>query len=441
MSDGGRVYRRGRTWWVDFSARGRRYRESSGSTKKTVAKALLKKRLGEIGNGTHAPDAETVTFEDLAELIETDYRVQGNRSTNRMLAAMEHVRGYFGQDRALDITAARLAAYVSARQEEGAAASTIQKELAALKRAFNLAIRHGILPRRPAFPKIRIDNVREVCPTASDVAAIVSEITEPLKPVVRFAALTGWRKGEILGLRWRDVDFESETIRLEGGRSKNREARTFPFGTYPPLAELLREQRAHTDRVERERGRIVGHVFHRDGDAIRSMRTAWAGATDRAGVADYNFHDLRRHAVVKHGAGGGPAIGRDPTLGAQNRVSLPPIRDRRPRRHAGGSGEARGAPRVGAEGARRDPARSESRHNHGTIGGHRGVKGEGTERGAMRRIARNRAGYRKCRGWESNPHGAGAPSDFKSDASAIPPPRRRPSVAPGGPSRHGPAPR
>lgn len=307
MSDGtGSVYKRGNVWWIYYGHRGKRHRESSGSHKKTVANALLKKRMAEIGSGKHAPDAELVTFEDLHGLIQTDYRVQGNRSTDRMLQAMAHVRRYFGEDRALDITPSRLAAYVAARQDEGATASTIQKEMAALKRAFNLAVKQEVLPRRPAFPKIRVDNVREMVPTAGDVDAIVSEITDPLKPVVRFAALTGWRKGEILGLRWRDVDFEAETIRLEGGRSKNREARTFPFGTYAPLAELLRGQRAHTDRVERKRGRIVPHVFHREGDPILDMRGAWQGATKRAGLTGYNFHDLRRHAVVNMERAGVP---------------------------------------------------------------------------------------------------------------------------------------
>ena len=300
MSDGtGRIYKRGRTWWVDYSVGGKRHRASSKSHRKADARKLLRERLAAIAEGKHAPDAERVTFPELAQLIETDYRVQGNRSTDRMLQAMKHVRRYFGDDRALAITTARLAAYVAARQEEGAATSTIQKEMAALKRAFNLAMRHGLLPRRPAFPRLRIDNVRDALPTSADVEAIISEITEPLKPVVRFAALTGWRKGEILGLLWRDVDFEAETIRLEHGRSKNREARTFPFGTYPQLAALLHEQRDRTDAVERKRRRIVTHVFHRDGDPIQDMRGAWEGATSRAKRAWLNFHDLRRYAVVQ----------------------------------------------------------------------------------------------------------------------------------------------
>lgn len=50
--------------------------------------------------------------------------------------------------------------------------------------------------------------------------------------------------------------------------------------------------------MERERGRIVPWVFHRDGDEIKSFRKAWNGACERAGHAGAWFHDLRRTAVV-----------------------------------------------------------------------------------------------------------------------------------------------
>lgn len=69
----------------------------------------------------------------------------------------------------------------------------------------------------------------------ADVEAICEEITDRVEPVVRFAALTGWRKGEILDLEWRQVDFEAGTVHLDPGTTKNSEGRTFPFSTLPPL--------------------------------------------------------------------------------------------------------------------------------------------------------------------------------------------------------------
>lgn len=63
----GRVYQRGNVWWIDYGFRGDRHRESSGSTKKKDAVALLRKRMAEMGKGKLVgPSEESVTFKDLA---------------------------------------------------------------------------------------------------------------------------------------------------------------------------------------------------------------------------------------------------------------------------------------------------------------------------------------------------------------------------------------
>ena len=55
------------TWWVQYSVRGKRYRESSGSLNRADAVKLLKKRLGAAADGRPVgPDIERTTFEDLA---------------------------------------------------------------------------------------------------------------------------------------------------------------------------------------------------------------------------------------------------------------------------------------------------------------------------------------------------------------------------------------
>lgn len=96
---------------------------------------------------------------------------------------------------------------------------------------------------------------------------------------------------------WRQVDFEAQEVRLEPGTTKNKEGRTFPFSAFPKLAKLLREQRECTNAVEQRTGSIVPHVFHRDGEPIKSMTGGWNGAAERAGLEGAIFHDLRRTGV------------------------------------------------------------------------------------------------------------------------------------------------
>lgn len=298
MGDGtGSIYKRGNVWWIDYSFRGERHRESSGSTKKKDAKKLLQKRMKQMAEGGPKVDEEKVTFEDLAKMVEDDYMTQGHSSLPNLRTALKHLKKRFGGWRAVDIRTDHLRAYVREKQEEGYANGTIRRHLASLKRAFNLAVQAGRLTQALHFPSVQVDNVRKNFLTMGDVDAICGELNDHLAPTVRFAALTGWRKSEVLGLRWLNVDFDAGTLRLEPGTTKNREGRTFPFSALPPLEDLLQHQRERTDAVEKETGQIVTHVFHRDGEPIRAMRKAWNKAAKRAGLEGAWFHDLRRTAV------------------------------------------------------------------------------------------------------------------------------------------------
>ncbi len=65
----------------------------------------------------------------------------------------------------------------------------------------------------------------------------------------------------------------------------------------PDLASLIERQRERTSAVEQARGIIVRHVFHRDGDPVRSFRRSWATACKAAGVPNRIVHDFRRTAA------------------------------------------------------------------------------------------------------------------------------------------------
>ncbi len=286
-------------WWVQYSWRGKVYRESSRSTNQNDAVRLLRSRLGEIGRGkVIGPRAERVTFKDLATLLTDDYRLNGRRSLDRVEDALNRLREYFGNEcRALDLTPDRVGAYIRARQAKDAANATIRCELAALKRAFTLAVKAEWLSHRPYIPTIAVQNTRTGFFEEPEFRAVLDELTEHLRPVVEFASLTGWRLREYQGLRWSQVDFVGQVVRLEPGTTKNAEGREFPFGSYPPLRDLLYRQRERTTALERGTGQSIPWVFHRDAAPVRDFRKAWIGACKRAGVPGRLRHDFRRTAV------------------------------------------------------------------------------------------------------------------------------------------------
>ena len=304
----GRIYQRGvkggdpwvpgRPFWIDYSFRGTRHREPVGSPKISDARKLLRKRMAEMGRGkVIGPDEERLTFEDLAKMIRDDYAVNGRKSTRRLGTSLTHLAAAFGLNRAIDITTDRVRAYIANRQAEGASSSSIQKELGVLKRAINLAVQVERLTRRPYIPGIAVSNTREGFAEAAELEKVIEQLPAPLRPAVRFAYLTGWRKSEVLNLQWSAVDWTAGVVRLAPGSTKNDEGREFPFKALPPLEALLKAQREQTRELERKSGTMIPHVFHRDGNLIASMDGAWRGACERAGLAGLLFHDLRRSAV------------------------------------------------------------------------------------------------------------------------------------------------
>jgi integrase len=310
----GGIYLRGGQWWVRYSCRGRKVRESAKSGNRADAVRLLKKRLGEIGRGRLVgPDPEKVTLKTLKTGLLDDYSINGRKSTERATSAIGHVVDYFGENcRALDVTADQINAYVKHRREKKAAAATIKNELAIFRRALNLAVRAELLPHRPAFPVIKVSNARQGFFEEPEFRTVLAHLSGEVGAVAEFMYLTGWRKGEVLSLQWRQVDFTAGVVRLEPGTTKNDEGRTFPFKAFPALEALLKARKTQTEAVEQDQGAIVPWVFHRDGKPVRDFRGVWDSACIKAGLAKHIKdaegqvvkvtvtripHDFRRTAV------------------------------------------------------------------------------------------------------------------------------------------------
>jgi len=206
-----------------------------------------------------------------------------------------HLRAVFGDARAQALDTARVRVYSARRQAAGASNATVNRELAALKRAFTLAVQGRKILTRPYIPMLAESNARQGFFERAQLEAVQRHLPEAIRSVALFAYLTGWRVSEVVGLEWRQVDFPAATVRLEPGTTKNGAGRMFPFT--PELRALLEAQRAATSAVQTRTGRIIPHVFHRDGAPIKSFRGAWQTACAAAGVPGHLFHDFRRTAV------------------------------------------------------------------------------------------------------------------------------------------------
>jgi integrase len=166
---------------------------------------------------------------------------------------------------------------------------------------FTLAVQAGKLLHRPHVPMLREQNVRTGFFEREQFETVRAHLPAHLQPLVTVAYLTGWRVlSELVPLRVSQVDLKAGTLRLDPGTTKNDEARSFYFSAVTELRDTLRAQVANAERLSRERGRIVAHVFHEaDGAPVNVKRfyRAWKAACAAAGYPSRIPHDFRRSAV------------------------------------------------------------------------------------------------------------------------------------------------
>ena len=118
--------------------------------------------------------------------------------------------------------------------------------------------------------------------------AVRAHLPAPWQDILDLAYYSGWRKNEILGLTWEEIDEAGGVIRLSSARSKTLVGRILPISQ--PIPEALARRRARRDPDS-------PLVFHRDGIPVRRWRTAWRTACQAAGVPTRFLHDCRRTAA------------------------------------------------------------------------------------------------------------------------------------------------
>ena len=230
------------------------------------------------------------TLGDLIDAYLQDYHVRQFRSHSTARGRTAHLVAFFGRDaRAATLTTYQIRQYQLTRRAAGAATGTINRETSALHRMGTLAVHWGWLDTVPGFP----DRLRENPPRQGffehpEYLAVRAHLPAPWQDILDLAYYSGWRKNEILGLTWDEIDEAGGVIRLSPGRSKTLVGRILPISQ--PIAEALARRRARRDPDS-------PLVFHRDDIPVRRWRTAWRTACQAAGVPTRFLHDCRRTAA------------------------------------------------------------------------------------------------------------------------------------------------
>jgi integrase len=291
----GHIYKRGNMYWIKYYRNGKPYRETTKGKNKAYAARLLKKREGEIADGK-LPGVyfDKVRFDELVDAVTNDY-VINNRNVKTIRKRFKHLKVEFSNMRMVDITSPIIGKYIEKRLKQKASNATINRELSALKRTFNLgAEQTPPLVDKANIPKIKLleeNNTREGFFEHDEFLAVRDALLPHLQGLASFAYKTGWRVSEITTLTWDRVDLGQGTVWLAAKNSKNKKAREIYLDD--ELKQILGEQWRKSAKSE------LPYVFLNihGTDRVKAFYKSWDNACVKAKVGKRYFHDFRRTAV------------------------------------------------------------------------------------------------------------------------------------------------
>lgn len=275
------------------------------------------------GNATERLAGRSKTFRQVAEaMMEASVHLKQKTLDGYKNALRVHINPEFGNRRIASLTAEDLEKWIAHLRAKPKANSEPRSETSVLgsykvvRKVFTYAYAHRLIPFNPciAVAKPKADTAEARFLTVDEVMRLSSELAAqpPYDLLVRFAALTGLRIGEVAALRLRDIDLrrgEVHVLRNKTHTSKGyavdtpktaRSVRDVPILDERLARDLGEHLRAHTHRHDLEPGlwpgKVPGHnrlSYEYDFDPKGFYRYAFKPATVRAGLAGLHFHELR----------------------------------------------------------------------------------------------------------------------------------------------------
>ena len=303
------VFRRGIIWWYEFSFAGRRVRESSKSTSKTLAKNAEQKRKRELEEGfnnfTDSRRERIRTIDDLADDYLSAYKLRHPQSAVFAEYALNHVKRLLGNRMFVDCNEAAVASYQNHRLQEGAAPKSINEEVGFLLRLMGepgdlLRIR---LRKRKVL-KLKVGRSIAKAYTDQEKERMMTEARKArsphIYPAIMLALNAGIRDAELKQLTWAQVDLKKGYLTVGRSKTEAGEGRTIPLNT--TLAQTMADY-AEWYREKFGAVRSEWYIFPfgkpTPSDPTRpvtTLKTAWNNVRKNAKVHG-RWHD-NRHTLI-----------------------------------------------------------------------------------------------------------------------------------------------
>lgn len=306
-------YPNSKVWWYDFQFNGRRYRESTKTHSRTLARDAERARRRQLEEGFNSlsPRVTPISFTQAAEeYLSTKALTLQPRSHDIERRGVAHLKSMFGNKLLNDITAADIRKYQIDTEKNGSAPKSINLYISTLR---------GILRQKKLWADIQ-PNVR-MLKVPDDIGRALSieeeqrlldecrkSLSRTLYVVVVMALCTGMRFSEIRLLRWKQIDFAHRILTVGKSKTRHGEGRRIPIndrllGVLEGWKALFpNHTRDHfvfpTERVKIMKNTLLPEYCGTNPEKpYRNWKTAWWSALKRSGI-EMRFHDLRHTAAT-----------------------------------------------------------------------------------------------------------------------------------------------
>lgn len=288
-----------KNWYIRYTVPGEGQRtEATGTQDEKEARRLLNAKRKQVDDGEVGPRG--VTIGKLLDL----YLADRNKTRKKPCPSADgyvrlHLRPAFGNLLAEKLTSDHIDAFVAQKKKADYANASINRYLEALTRAYTIAREERVPPLIRIEPRIEMldesDNVREGFLSREEYEALLAELPSHLQTLLVLGYHLGMRRGELVKLKWSQIDWHANSMRLEKRQTKTKQSRVAP---------LYGELRSWLEAAYAARGADCETIVAYKGSSVAETKTAWKSAALRAGVPGTLIHDLRRAAVRNMTAAG-----------------------------------------------------------------------------------------------------------------------------------------
>lgn len=296
--------------------------ERDGLTKPQAEREFRRMRQAEALPRRSGP--ARVTIEEAGAELRKRLEIKGRKKSHRMTVESDlrnHISPFFGTKDLDRIAPEDIERYILVKQRDGLAVKTVRNHVNTMHSIFDIGLRHGWCTSNPVKsadrPRLKKTETRI---RFLDQPALEALLAMPfpddafgrIEPTLYLtAAMTGLRQGELLGLRWRDVDFAAKKVRVVSPyvRGEFADPKSEGSGRSVPMADRVSHAlaRLHDDTLFSGAADLV-FCHPETGNPLDRSKLVrrFAQAIDRADLSKVTFHELRHTFGTRMAAAGVP---------------------------------------------------------------------------------------------------------------------------------------